>query len=277
MPVKYKTEYYRLCMVCNKEIYYKSERLLYYANIRNTPCRSCIATLNQVKGDENILTRNCPTCNCNITYSYVSQRRRADKRNFECKSCAHRWSLERVEQQSKLMIECRADSSSIWNSEETKRKHRESMIRIHKDPNSYWKSTKHKEQLLQIRKLIGCNRSKYERELYFKLNLIDKNFILNDEKIQFTIGTYHPDILYLSKKICIEFNGDYIHANPLFYNEDSIHPTRKCLIKEIWERELKRTKFIESQGWKVIIVWEHDWELNKEKIVNDIIDHVHSL
>jgi len=70
-------------------------------------------------------------------------------------------------------------------------------------------------------------------------------------------------------KVCIEFNGDYYHANPKKYNPDFEFPeffsAGLITSKDIWERDEKKKNLLwEEMGIKTIIVWESDYYKNKE-------------
>lgn len=65
-------------------------------------------------------------------------------------------------------------------------------------------------------------------------------------------------------KKCIEFFGDYWHHNPLTSYVENV----SC---EIWEKDFKRINEINSQNIKVYIVWELDYNRNKEQVVIDCI------
>jgi very-short-patch-repair endonuclease len=47
---------------------------------------------------------------------------------------------------------------------------------------------------------------------------------------------------------------------------------QRCNASQIWSKDAKRTAFIESQGWRVIIVWERDWKRSKQEIIDRIIE-----
>lgn len=72
------------------------------------------------------------------------------------------------------------------------------------------------------------------------------------------------DFCILSKKLFIEFNGDYWHRNPKFYEitEENI---------AIWEQNEFKKQVAEEQGFKVLYVWESDYKQNKEKIVKECL------
>ncbi len=78
---------------------------------------------------------------------------------------------------------------------------------------------------------------------------------------------YRCDIFILSKKLIIECDGDYWHANPQFYSEEILNE------KQRWKREMDelRTKELIEKGFKILRLWENEIkEINldcfKEKI-----------
>lgn len=62
-------------------------------------------------------------------------------------------------------------------------------------------------------------------------------------------------------KLCVEFDGDLWHANPLKYKaKDKPCPYSEDTAEEIWERDKIRHNFIESKGIKVIRIWESEYK-----------------
>ncbi len=69
-----------------------------------------------------------------------------------------------------------------------------------------------------------------------------------------------PDIAYVSKKVAIFINGCYWHRCP------KCHPHTPKSNSEFWknkfakniERDKRKIKALESNGWKVLILWECD-------------------
>ena len=78
----------------------------------------------------------------------------------------------------------------------------------------------------------------------------------------------------LNNKI-IEFNGDYWHANPEFYSEDSfVHDS--CTAGSIWEKDRKRKEALEKLGYKVKVVWENEYHSDKDKILQECCEFLKS-
>lgn len=73
----------------------------------------------------------------------------------------------------------------------------------------------------------------------------------------------------------IEFNGDYWHANPALYSADDMilrSGGKRELVKDIWDREAKRTAALIKQGFKVHVVWESDYKEDPEKVVAECVN-----
>lgn len=71
---------------------------------------------------------------------------------------------------------------------------------------------------------------------------------------------YLPDIYVPSANCVIEIYGDFWHANPEKYKELDILNIggNKLFAADIWNRDLKRQRDIESLGYKFVICWERD-------------------
>ena len=79
-----------------------------------------------------------------------------------------------------------------------------------------------------------------------------------------------------TEKLCIEFNGDYFHANPKFFKEcDTPNPYNKTLTaKEIWEADECKNNVIIKCGFELLKVWESDYNNDKDKVFNDIVKFI---
>jgi hypothetical protein len=81
---------------------------------------------------------------------------------------------------------------------------------------------------------------------------------------------FYVDLLYNNK--IIEFNGNFYHANPKYYNEDSIIKISKeniKIAKEIWRKDKFKIDTLTKLNYKVMIIWED--EINNEDILNKCI------
>lgn len=80
---------------------------------------------------------------------------------------------------------------------------------------------------------------------------------------------YLVDYYIEELKVCIEFNGDYFHANPKKYGpEYEFYGLYKFPIKakSLWEKDkIKSDVLLNEFGIKTIVVWESDYYKNKDK------------
>ena len=96
------------------------------------------------------------------------------------------------------------------------------------------------------------------------LQIIEDNLSINIKR-EVKIGKYRVDGVY--KKIIFEFNGDYWHCNPKIYFKNYYNKSINMLSKEKWELDKERIIFLEKEGYNVIVVWEDDWNKNKDEII----------
>lgn len=91
-----------------------------------------------------------------------------------------------------------------------------------------------------------------------------KKYGFESEKVIFR---YRVDEINYDKKVIVEINGDYIHANPTKFKADDLIIVRKCqyLAQDKWNYDQKRQEALESLGFKVFVIWESD-DLNKKKL-----------
>lgn len=111
--------------------------------------------------------------------------------------------------------------------------------------------------------------NKLFKEIKIKLNInnsIEEKYIFNDK--------LHKGYLFdfcLNNKL-IEFNGDYWHANPIFYGPKSFIKAKNKKAEEIWEYDKIKIQTANDQGYKVLIIWEHDYNNNEEETLKKCID-----
>lgn len=86
-----------------------------------------------------------------------------------------------------------------------------------------------------------------------------------------------PDYL-LNTKI-IEFNGDYWHMNPKFYQPDDLIPfgdlksskIKGNKAKDIWKYDEQKKRAFEKLGYSVKVVWENEYNNDKESTIQACI------
>jgi G:T-mismatch repair DNA endonuclease (very short patch repair protein) len=108
-------------------------------------------------------------------------------------------------------------------------------------------------------------RSNAEMELFsFVKNDLGYPAIAND----FVLDKYNVDILVGNK--IIEYFGDYWHASHLLFEDDEVHTNIGMTAKEIRKKDEEKIKEIESAGYKVLVIWEHDYISDENEVRNNI-------
>lgn len=84
---------------------------------------------------------------------------------------------------------------------------------------------------------------------------------------------FHLDYVLGNK--AIEFYGDYFHANPREYVKSD--PIFDVTAEKIWERDKKRIQAIKDVGYDVKIVWEYDYNHNKDAVLNECLAFINGV
>lgn len=75
------------------------------------------------------------------------------------------------------------------------------------------------------------------------------------------------DICEPNLKRIIEFNGDFWHMNPDYYDSEFVHPVTKMKAKDKWEFDRVKIEAAESHGYQVLVIWESEMKNNEHKIL----------
>lgn len=87
---------------------------------------------------------------------------------------------------------------------------------------------------------------------------------------------FYYDYVIPELKFCIEFNGDCFHANPMIYSDfDTPNPFNTNLTsRDIWEFDKIKNSVLYENGFEVLVIWEHDYNNNKELTINNVIEYI---
>lgn len=109
--------------------------------------------------------------------------------------------------------------------------------------------------------------SKKEIEMYTFI----KECIHEDVKPNVPIDNFIVDVLAPNK--IVEFYGDYWHANPVKYKDGDVlnFGDGDIFAKDIWKKDYERECYLKSIGYSILIIWENDWDKNKQKCVEELI------
>ena len=110
---------------------------------------------------------------------------------------------------------------------------------------------------------------KLDKKLMLKSYFGSKNgewSLITEENKSYLLDYYIPSL-----KLCIEFDGDMWHANPSIYlPTDHPNPYSDLTAQEIWENDKKKQKYLESQGIRVVRIWESEYK-SKDFDINKFI------
>lgn len=122
-----------------------------------------------------------------------------------------------------------------------------------------------------IEKKNPWKRSRGEQELKeFVAGIFGGRMIFNDRKV---IKPYEIDILIPSISLAIEYHGDYWHANPKWYDDNDLIRERygkRIIAKDKWEKDEKKKIMLERADYTLLVVWDNEWNINKEIVKNSI-------
>lgn len=125
---------------------------------------------------------------------------------------------------------------------------------------------------------IGDNRahkSKQEIELVTELcRILGIEIPIKQKFITFNDKHYAYDFEYNHK--FIEYNGDYWHCNPQIYHKDYVHQIKKMTAYEIWKFDEEKLNAAKQNGYDVFVVWENEYLLNKEYVIEKCINFLKS-
>jgi hypothetical protein len=90
----------------------------------------------------------------------------------------------------------------------------------------------------------------------------------NKDEFKIPNSKYKADGFCKATNTIYEFNGCLYHGCPICYDKNSISKISKKPNSYMHEKTLKKEKFIKSQGYNLVSMWEHDW--NQIKNDHDI-------
>jgi hypothetical protein len=128
-------------------------------------------------------------------------------------------------------------------------------------PSYNWDLSKFKQN--------GYSNSQIQWLEFIKIRTPDIQHKLNNPNGEFKVdGTnYKADGYSCLEKCIYEYNGDYWHGNPYFYNKNQINPSVKKTYGELYENTLKKRKIIENIGYKYISIWDSQWKRGINAII----------
>lgn len=232
---------------------------------------------------------NCFSCDKKIELSYNPSRTIGDFNIPICKNCKksilHKCKDYRETYENSMML-----SYGVKRPLQSKQIHerfKEQMIKAHGVPYSGMKEEFLNKSFETTKKKYGTKcwifgGSQLEEKIIREIkNNINKKFSFieqSNKKEGILVGskTYmYPDLVIKEINVIVEVFGDYWHANPELY--DSSFISRKGLTRDqINAKDESRLLTLKNLGYEVIVIWELDWNKNKERELEKVINVINS-
>lgn len=90
--------------------------------------------------------------------------------------------------------------------------------------------------------------------------------------VKFGTKIYCIDGIDYENKIVYEFYGDFFHGNPDVYDPNQINPLLKETFGDLYKKTLDKEEIIKQSGYKIVSIWEKEFNQKKQKIKNKKYD-----
>jgi len=126
----------------------------------------------------------------------------------------------------------------------------------------------------QTRCKNGTNRKSHLETMI--RDFISENYpmLLIEENKRKYLDGFEIDVYLPELKLGFEIQGDYFHANPLFYKCDDI--VLGIPVKDIWEKDKKKLKLANKKGIMLLQLWEHDIKEDFNTICKKISEQINA-
>ena len=86
---------------------------------------------------------------------------------------------------------------------------------------------------------------------------------------QVKIHKYVVDGLDRINKIVYEFNGDFWHGNPDFFDSNAINNVIGKTFGELYKNTIYKEEYLKKMGYKIVSIWESEYlKLEKDDLIN---------
>ena len=244
----------------------------------------------------------CAGCETALSYPFWRVRKRLENGiPIRCKSCAQKNAAKNWSPEAKVAIQAgrKKAAKKLHSAPKSVRIKRARKAGQGNRKNNglsvrrQWESIKNKpeeyrqacERLRQTALDFHASMSDEEKVLYhtkvFKntgtskvcedfLSILESEFglqVLREE----AIAGFIVDGLVSDKGLILEFYGDMFHCNPLkFQDPDEYCSWISRTVGQQWKRDKRRLAALFKNGYKVLIVWEYDWNNNREEVLERV-------
>ena len=130
-------------------------------------------------------------------------------------------------------------------------------LKIGRWAKNFWSSLTPAERTAHVEKCVkGLPRSGASER--FKDALIAAG-LYDGFRSEVGVAGYIVDEADDSRKIAIEFFGDYYHCNPRIYKPDFYNTTLQMTAAEKWAYDRRRFGAFYASGYVVLVIWESEW------------------
>lgn len=132
-----------------------------------------------------------------------------------------------------------------------------------------------------FRKYNKTNKNNYSKKsqglfwsIFHQLKLSKEEVYFAELNHEFGCSTNtNFDFVWKPKKKVIEFHGDFWHANPKYFEASEIvNPHTQDTASIIWKNNERKNAKAEKNGYKVLVIWEDDYKMNKVATEQKCID-----
>lgn len=148
--------------------------------------------------------------------------------------------------------------------------------RIHKDRQERWQKTlmsKSPQEIAEINKKkahsLGAT-SNIEKQFRDRL----ASFFPDLRGTQQVTPTINVDVM-LNDHV-IEFFGDFWHISPEKYVDTYVNPVTKMSAMEQWRKDDNRINELTNLGYKIKVVWEHEYIGDSERIIRECVEFLNN-
>jgi very-short-patch-repair endonuclease len=85
------------------------------------------------------------------------------------------------------------------------------------------------------------------------------------------VGRYVVDLIDECRKLIIEYNGGYWHADPRCYEPDTFIPSIGKTAKQKWASDAERLSYLQHKGYSVITLWSSDVDKMSDADVRKLV------
>lgn len=146
---------------------------------------------------------------------------------------------------------------------------------------SYWSSKSSVTFCSKISQIMAWdiyNTLSEEEKAHSYFNDLNKEYVVVTKE-----HCFKYDFVCTSLKLCVEFHGDHYHGNPKLYHPSDLLKGKGQSDKGItasiaWLNDaIKEQQIVKARGYLYIVVWETDWNKDKNIIIskiNNIINEI---